>query len=249
MSEKPQFVKEREAAWAVERLDREVEQRCESIRDLVGFKAFEDQSRDEIAELQVAEERLERTLDAPNGTEATLRESVSRGARKLMVGLGLMAAEPETSEDTVDPAQLEARLAAERRASAVAAEALVLVREKLAVARQRLAMIESRLDRFLKPALADIAAPLGHRLVRALNELREVYGLLGAYYEVAELHTPKGSYDAMRFHRPGFDSISAIPDHKFSIGIDGEHRKYWRNTQATLLANPSTRISLPTKGQ
>jgi hypothetical protein len=244
----PQFIKEHAAERVKEQLDREVEQRLESVCDLVGFKAFEDQVRDEIAELQAAEEKLERTLDAPNGTEATLRESVSRGARKLMVGLGLMAAEPETAEDTVDPAQLEARLAAERRASAVAAEALGLVRQKLAVARQRLAMLESRRDLYLDPAMKEIAEPLGHRLVRALNELRKVYSLLGAYYEVAEMHTPRGAYDGMRFHRPSFDSISAIPDHKFSISIDSEHRKYRRNTEASLRTNPSVRIALPTKG-
>jgi hypothetical protein len=244
----PQFIKERTAEWATEQLDREVEQRLEGVRNLVGFKAFEDQIRDEIAELVAAEEKLERTLDAPNGTEATLRESISRGARKVLVGLGLLAAEPETAEDNIDPAQLEARLAAERRASAVASEALGLVREKLGVARQRLAMLESRRDLYLKPALKEIAEPLGHRLVRALNELREVYSLLGSYYEVAKIHTPR-KYDALWFPRPSLDSISAIPDSKFGIAIDSEHRKYWRSTEATLRADPSKKISLPTKGQ
>jgi hypothetical protein len=143
----PQFIKDRAAEWATEQLDREVEQRLEGVRDLVGFKAFEDQIRDEIAELVAAEEKLERTLDAPGGTEAGIRESITRSARKVLVGLGLLAAEPETAEDTVDPAQIEARLAVERRAAAVATEALGLVREKLAVARKRLGMLESRRDR------------------------------------------------------------------------------------------------------
>jgi hypothetical protein len=195
----------------------------------------------------VAEERLERTLTTPGGTEATIKDSITRSARKLLAGLGVIAAEPETAEDTVDPAQIEARLAVERRAAAVATEALGLVREKLAVARQRLAMLESRRDLYLDPAMKEIAEPLGHRLVRALNELREVYSLLGAYYEVAEMHTPRGAYDGMRFHRPNLDSISAIREHKFSISIDSAHRQYWRNTEPSLRTNPSVRIALPTR--
>jgi hypothetical protein len=237
-----------DSARSSEQLDRDVEQRLEGVRDLVAFKAFEDQVRDEIAELQAAEEKLERTLDAPGGTESSIRDGITRSARKLLAGLGLLAAEPETSEDTVDPAQLEARWAAERRAAAVATEALGLVREKLAVARQRLEMLEGRRCLYLDPAMKEIAEPLGHRLVRALNELREVYSLLGAYYETANIHTPKGAYDGMRFHRPNFDSISAIPEHKFSISIDAAHRQYWRNTEASLRTNPSARIALPTRG-
>jgi hypothetical protein len=218
---------------------------------LQAWKAWCDGLRDELDTLHTAAERLQKHLQAPEATQRSLTEAIARGARRMLAGLGVGTAEPELEGSALAPGQLEARLAAERRASAEASAALEIVNAKIRETEQRLRAVRARADEFVRPAIRAIMEPLSVRYIRAVNELREVMSLMWAAVPLLGGTGTYGSgFDNFEFSgfnlpRPGLDGTKLVPDSKLKIRIDDKDVAFWRNARESLLADPRAKISLP----
>jgi hypothetical protein len=242
-------------AWAA-RLKQEAEEKAllpfthgtpPGGKTLAGWKAWRDGLRDELDGLHVGAEGLRKHLEAPEATQRSLAEAIASGARRMLAGMGIGTAEPEL-ESALAPGQLEARLAAEKRASAEASAALEIVNEKIAVTEKQLAAIEARADEFVRPALRELAEPLGTRYVKVINELAEVMSLIWAAEPMArDLEWGSGWHGFEKLDLPltGLASTKLVPPAKFRVRVSDAHRAFWKNARNTLLADPKAKISLP----
>jgi hypothetical protein len=244
------------AEWAA-RLEREREE--EALKPFVegpppegstlaGWKLWCDELRDELDTLNVGAERLRKHTGAVEATARTLKEIFAARTNRMLASVGIGTVEPD--ETAVDPAQLEARLEAERRAAREATAALEIIAEKIAVTEKRLAAVRSRAAEFVNPELCNIAGALGPRYIRAINELREVSSLLFALGVELGAGGRFGSgfeaFERMTFPRPGLATTKTVPDAKFIVGRPTDSDlAYWKNARNTLLANPLAKISLP----
>jgi hypothetical protein len=226
---------------AADRATAEIDGELANVRTLVDFKAVTDRLEDNIADLESAAARMQRHASAPARTAEAIAAAVKASAAKLLATVGITV-DAAPSDPEVPPEQLEAQLAAEKRAAAAAEEALRTINERLAVKRRLLAAVQSRRDAYLKPALREIAEPLGQRFVRAIAELRECYSLLGSFTDVVDGHR---GFEAIELSRPRLDTVKLAPDAKFKISIDPSHRAFWRDTAKALEANPNSKITLP----
>jgi hypothetical protein len=197
------------ASRDLERLEQEAEAETDrlvaGIRDLVGFKRLEDQFEDEVAELESAAARMERHRESAAEAQSDYGAAIKSAAAKLLATVGIKIEVPDESAPEVDAAQLQARIEAEKLAAAAAQEALHEINQRLAIKRKQLAGVRSRQEFFLKPAVREVFEPLGHRLVKALNEVRYCYSLLSAL----NAYNGNSAYDDIRIPRPKLDSISA----------------------------------------
>jgi hypothetical protein len=242
------LVTQKKASMAAERaawdLSADLDVLLADVHDFAKFKALENQLLDEVAELESGEARM---LDVTHDVASTLKaitNATQAGALRLLAKLGLHV-DAATESSDVDVAQLEARLAAEKRACAEAAAALEIVRERLEKKRRLLKGLESRRDKYLNDALCEVAFPLGHRYVKVLNELNEIYSLIGSLSSHVGYHD---KFDYVAFPKPGWlDSIKLTPREKFIVSIENEHRAFWRSVESQLDADPKAKIKLPVK--
>jgi hypothetical protein len=214
---------------------------------LAGFKPWRDEARDEVDRLESAEERLRKNI-LPTDTIAAVKAGIERGAQRLLAAVGIVDADKlamvEAREDAdAEAAQLEARLAAERRASAVTVEALRVVESKLAFARKALAALDAREEEFVRPHLRDYAKIYGQQYVKKAAELAEIASRAFAAREMlAEFHKDNWSpLNRIALPRPlGF----AGDDTALDLRIKPEDTQWWADTKRKLLADPSANIKL-----
>jgi hypothetical protein len=230
----------RDAERAEIAADAETDALLEGVRDLIGHKAIENQLRDDIAELESAASRMQRHRDAAGRTEDSIANTVRAGAAKLLASVGINIDAPECADAEVSDEQLDARLAAERRAAESAGLALVEINNRLAIKRRQLKAIESRRAPFLAAAKQQLAEPLGPLFLKQLIALKETYSLLCAY------HAGWNGWDTVTFPRPRLETTNnCIPDKVFSLSVSPEHRAFWRDVEHKLAAEPAAKIKLP----
>jgi hypothetical protein len=214
---------------------------------LAGFKRWRDEVRDEIDRLESAEERLRKNI-LPTDTLAVIKAGIERGAQRLLASVGIVDADRlamvEAREDAdAEALQLEARLAAERRASAVTVEALRVVEGKLAFARKALAALDAREEEFVRPHLRDFAKIYGQQYVRKVEELQEIASRAFAAREtLAEFHKDNwGALNRIALPRPlGY----AGDDTALDLRIKPEDVAWWAETRRRLLIDPSASIKV-----
>jgi hypothetical protein len=214
---------------------------------LAGFKRWRDEVRDEIDRLESAEERLRKHI-LPTDTLAVMKAAVERGAQRLLASVGIVDADKlamvEAREDAdAEALQLEARAAAERRASAVTVEALRVVEGKLAFARKALAALDAREEEFVRPHLRDFAKIFGQQYVRKVAELAEIASRAFAAREMlAEFHKDKWeSLGRVSLPRPlGYTGDDTALD----LRVKAEDVAWWGETKRKLLADPGATIKL-----
>jgi hypothetical protein len=214
---------------------------------LSGYKKWRDAARDEVDRLESAEERLRKHVQ-PTDTLAVMKAAIERGAQRLLASVGIVdagrLAMVEAREDAdAEAAQLEARLAAEKRASAVTVEALRVVEGKLAFARKALAALDARESEFLNPHLRDYAKILGQTYVRKVAELAEIASRAFAAREMlAEFHRDNWSpLNRIALPRPlGYTGDDTALD----VRVKAEDVAWWAETRRKLLADPSANIKL-----
>jgi hypothetical protein len=214
---------------------------------LSGYKKWRDAARDEVDRLESAQERLRKHIQ-PTDTLAVIKAGIERGALRLLASVGIvnpdtLATSEAAKESDAEAAQLEARLAAERRASAEAVEALRIVEGKLALARKALAALDARESEFLNPHLRDYAKILGQTYVRKVAELAEITSRAFAAREMlAEFHKDNwGALNRIALPRPlGFTGDDTALD----LRIKPEDVAWWGETKRKLLADPGATIKL-----
>jgi hypothetical protein len=232
---------ERVASWAT---NEDVDVLLADVHDFAKFKSIENHLRDEIAELESGECRMLDHSQDVAATLAAIANATIAGAARLLASIGIKVDTPPEAADA-DLAQLEARLAAEKRAGAEAAAALEIVRKRLEKKRRLLKGLEGRRKRYRDDALTEVAFPLGPRLVRQIHDLSETYSLLGSLSSHMGYHE---KFDPVMFPKPVWlDSIKLVPADKFMISIDGEHRSFWRSVESQLNADPKAKVKLPVK--
>jgi hypothetical protein len=229
---------ERVASWAT---SEEVDALLADVHDFVKFKQIENRLLDEVAELESGEARM---LDVTHDVASTLKaigDATLAGAARLLSSIGIKVdVSPEASD--ADVGQLEARLAAEKRAGAEAQAALEIVRERLAKKRRLLKGLESRRDKYLNDALREVAFPLGAKYVKAIRDLQQCYSLLGALSAHMGYHD---TFSHVTFPQPSLDSLKLTPREKFQLSVDSEHRSFWRSAESQLDADPKSKVKLP----
>jgi hypothetical protein len=212
-----------------------------NVHTFAQFKDIENALLDEVAELESGENRMVSHSQDVAATMRQIADATKAGAARLLASIGIKVdVKPEAAD--ADVAQLEARLAAERRAGAEATAALEIVRERLEKKRRLLKGLEGRRQKYLKDAMREAAEPLGPLYVKQLNDLRRTYSLLGA---LSERIGSFDKYDYITFPRPRLDTTKLNPNEKFMISIDNEHRAFWRSVASQLDADPKARIKLP----
>jgi hypothetical protein len=233
-------VKARLAAERAElEADAETDELLAGVRDLIGHKAKLNGLYDTRDVITAGIDKLQKHVAAPSATEQGLRAALAQGARRMLASVGLGSAEPEP-ENTVDTEQLAKRLEAEQRAALVAREALQEANAQLTAVNRKIAAVESRREPFLADAKQQVAEPLGPLFLKQLAALRETYSLLCAY------HSGWTGWESVAFPRPRLDTTNpVIPDKAFKLSVDPDHRKFWRDAEQMLLANPSAKIRLP----
>jgi hypothetical protein len=179
---------------------------------------------------------------------ASIKAGIERGALKLLASVGIV--NPETlatseaaKESDAEALQLEARLAAERKASAEAVEAIRIVENKLSFARKALSALDAREDEFLNPHLRDYAKIFGQQYVRKVEELQQIASRAFAAREMlAEFHRDNwGALNRTSLPRPlGYAGDDAALD----LRIKPEDTQWWAETKRKLLADPAANIKI-----
>jgi hypothetical protein len=216
---------------------------------LAGWKSKVDAKRDELDGLRTVEGRLHKHREAPEHTRRSLTEATTALARRMLAGMGVGVAEPETEAQTVDAAQLEARYEVEKRAAATATEALSIVHEKIAVTEKQLDALLAREKEFMDPALRELGEALGAAYIRTINDFRQIYSLAGALGAELGTHGAYGSgfdkFEPLDLPKPDLAACRIARPEKLKIRIDENHRAFWKNARNTLRADPKAKISLP----
>jgi hypothetical protein len=213
---------------------------------LTGWKKWRDSQREAVDRLESAEERLRKHIQ-PTDTLAVMKAGIEKGALKLLASVGIV--NPETlatseaaKESDADALQLEARLAAERGASAEAVEATRIVEGKLTFARKALAALDAREDEFIAPHLRDAVKIAGQQYVKKVAELAPIASRAFAAREMLHQYGDNwGALGRVSLPRPlGF----AGEDTALDLRIKPEDERWWKEPRAKLLLDPDANIKI-----
>jgi len=211
---------------------------------LAGFKRWRDEVRADVDRLESAEERLRKNI-MPSTTAAELLAATQRGAMRLLATVGIV--NPDTlataeagREADAEAEQLAKRLEAEKRASAVAVEAIRVVEAKLAFARKALDALNAREDEFPNPHLRDAVKLAGQLYIKKVAELAPIASRLFAARDMLHQYGDNwGALGRVSLPRPlGY----AGDDVALDLRVDPEDVAWWKSTRAKLLADPNTTI-------
>jgi hypothetical protein len=232
--------------------DEEAERIIDGIHSLKALKTRTNQVEDDIYDLEAKASKLQKTIAAPSSTESSIADDIKSGAIKLLVSLGLVAAapvrEPESLPDEsgdIDAAQLQMRLAAERRAAAIATEALAVVQANVATKRRHLEVLKSKQDYHVRRELDHLSTRLTADYLSAIANVEKAYSrLVACGYALDEV---RGSYgngwpNAETFEFPRVPTMPDVHRNRLTVAMSGEDVQRWRDIAATLAKNPDADI-------
>jgi hypothetical protein len=190
-----------------------------------------------IDELNDGKRRLEKMIESPQITEASLTQRLMMGAQSLIASI--VGEKPEVDDGAAAYAQEKARQAAEEHAAKTARLALPEIQRRIDIAKKQLDHLRSRRDEFLVLLLRECAEPLANDCAKKLVALRESASKLFAFESLAGgFGSGWERLERVTVPRPGSDVCKLMPAEKFVLAVNADDRQAVRDLVKRLLADP-----------
>jgi hypothetical protein len=204
--------------------------------------------------------KVDRIINEEVETQRTLTEVVKSETVRLLEGLGFVSEGTHAEKESLAREQIEAKLAANRRAAETAKAARPEVERRIALHDRQLELLAKRKDDFLLPALREMAECLGPVYIKRVQAVRDVMQILFALGE--RMHgwgkierkilvpDPRDSWSRLersipeiKLPRAGLDTLKLVPDERFAIKLGAANP--WDDIAAALLDDPTKPVALP----
>jgi hypothetical protein len=227
--------------------------------NLVALKRAVEDKRDAARETL---HKLDRIINEEVETERTRTQVIASDTVRLLEGLGFVSEGTHANREAMARDQIEAKLAANRRAAETAKAARPEVERRIALHESQLETLAKRETEFLSAALVEMGEFLGPVYVKRLNALREVMEVLFSLGKIADAYgwekierpmkavNPHDSrapliiqVPEIKLPRAGLDTLKIVPNERFVIKLDDKNP--WQAVAVQLLDDPTRDVALP----
>jgi hypothetical protein len=229
--------------------------------NLVALKRAVEDKRDAARETL---HRLDNIIGEEVEIQRTLTQVIASETVRLLEGLGFVSEGAHANREAVAREQIEAKLAANRRAAETAKAARPEVERRIALHDRQLEMLAKREQEFLSAALVEMleSSGLPQEYMRRIQSLRDVMQVIFALGDIADaygwekiehqirLPNPHDSraplvksVPGIKLPRAGVDVLKLVPQERYVIKLDAKNP--WRDVAAQLLDDPTKNVTVP----